>query len=227
MPPTNDPKLMRVLSVNVSLPKTISFQGEQLQTGIFKQPVTGQVRVRWTNLEGDRQADLEVHGGPNKAVYAYSWENVEYWRTFLHRDDLVAGTFGENLTVEGLREAEVNIGDEFEIGTARFQVSQPRLPCFKLGIAIGRPDFIKIFQQSGRTGFYLRILKEGVLEAGDAIRRFPTSDSEPVSVAEMVRIYSSAKREPKDVARALNLSALPDSWKRDLKQKLEASALRH
>lgn len=212
---------MRLLSINVAQPKTVSFHGEQIATGIFKKPVAGPIRVSLLNLEGDRQADLEVHGGASKAVYAYSWENVEYWRKLLGRDDLVAGTFGENLTVEELLETDVNIGDEFEIGTARFQVTQPRLPCFKLGIAIGRPNFPKIFHQSGRTGFYLRVLREGVITTGDPIHRFATADPQPVTVAEMVRIISTKRPDPKDVNRALNLQALTDSWKRQLRDKME------
>lgn len=212
---------MRILSINVAKPKTVSFHGEQIETGIFKKPVAGPIRVSLLNLEGDRQADLQVHGGPDKAVYAYSWENIEYWRRFLARDDLVAGTFGENLTVEQLLETEVGIGDEFEIGTARFQVTQPRLPCFKLGIAIGRPDFPKLFQQSGRSGFYLRVLREGVITTGDPIQRFATTDAEPVTVSEMVCIISAKRPKPKDVNRALNLQALTDSWKRHLRDKLE------
>ena len=217
---------MRLLSINVSKPKAVSFRGDQIETGIFKKPVAGSTRVSWLNLEGDRQADLKVHGGPDKAVYVYSWENVEHWRKLLDRDDLVEGTFGENLTVDELLETKVHIGDELEIGTARFQVSQPRLPCFKLGIAIGRADFPKIFQQSGRTGFYLRVLREGFIATGDPIQWFATADPEPVTVAEMVRIISAKRPQVKDVNRALNLQALTDGWKRHLRDKMETYRLR-
>lgn len=212
---------MRLLSINVALPKLVSNRGRRVETGIFKRPITGPVRVTTLNLEGDRQADLRVHGGPNKAVYAYSWKNVEYWRKCLGRDDLREGSFGENLTVDDLLETDVAIGDEFEIGTARFQLSQPRLPCFKLGIALGRPDFPKVFQKSGRTGFYLRVFQEGVITAGDTIRRIPTSDPEPVTVAEMVRIISARKPKLEDLRRASKLTALPDGWKRRLAEKLD------
>jgi MOSC domain-containing protein YiiM len=212
---------MKLISINVAEPQTVSHRGRPVETGIFKKPVSGPVRVGTLNLEGDRQADLSVHGGPNKAVYAYSWQNVEYWRKRLGRDDLVAGTFGENLTVEELLETDVAIGDEFEIGTARFQISQPRLPCFKLGIAIGSPGFPKVFQRSGRTGFYLRVLREGIITAGDPIIRYPATDAEPVTVAEMARMISARHLKPADANRALNLRALSEGWKKQIAQKLK------
>jgi MOSC domain-containing protein YiiM len=215
---------MKLISVNVAEPKTVVLGKRRVETGIFKKPVSGPVRVATLNLEGDRQADLSVHGGVNKAVYAYSIENIEYWRKRLRRDDLVAGTFGENLTVDELLENDVAIGDEFEIGTARFQVTQPRLPCFKLGIAIGRPDFPRVFQRSGRTGFYLHVLREGIISAGDPIRRFPTADLEPVTVREMVRIISARSPKPEDAQRALKLGTLSEGWKRQIMQKLERQA---
>ena len=217
---------MKLLSINVSQPKEVSVDGRPVLTGIFKKPVAGPVRVSALNLEGDRQADLAVHGGANKAVYAYSWKNVEYWREFLDREDLVGGTFGENLTVDELLETDGCIGDELEIGTARFPVSQPRLPCYKLGIAIGRPDFPKTFQRSRRTGFYLRVLEEGIIAAGDAIRQFKTADHEPVTVDEMVRIISARRPKSEDVTRALKLGALSEGWKRQLTEKLERYAVR-
>jgi MOSC domain-containing protein YiiM len=210
---------MQVLSINVALPQSVPHGKTRVETGIFKKPVAGPVRAGKLNLEGDRQADLKVHGGVDKAVYAYSVENIAYWRKRLERADLGAGTFGENLTVDGLLETKVAIGDEFEIGTARFQVSQPRLPCFKLGIAMGNPAFPKTFQRSRRTGFYLRVLRQGVIEAGNGIRRFPTSDVEPVTVAEMVRIISARRPSRADAERALNLKALSEGWKRQITEK--------
>ncbi|MGE5326279.1 MAG: MOSC domain-containing protein [Deltaproteobacteria bacterium] len=211
---------MRLLSINVAEPRIVLDRGRSVETGIFKKPVTGPVRVRFLNLDGDRQADLRAHGGPNKAVYIYTRENIDYWREQLRRDDLLPGTFGENLTVEELPETLVAIGDEFEIGTARFQVSQPRLPCFKLGIVIGDQRFIRTFEKSGRTGLYVRVLREGTIEAGDEIRRFPTSDAEPVTVAEMVRIITAPKPELADAERALKQGALSDGWKRQISEKL-------
>ncbi len=211
---------MKLISVNVAEPKLVPYQIQEVATGIFKKPVNGPVTVRFLNLDGDRQADLRVHGGPNKAVYAYTRENIAYWRKRLGREDLVPGTFGENLTVEELLETAVAIGDEFEIGTARFQVSQPRLPCFKLGIALGMPNFPDTFQRSRRTGFYLRVLREGVISTGDEIRRFPTPDAEPISVSEMVRIISARQLDPDDARRALKLGALSEGWKRQISDKL-------
>jgi MOSC domain-containing protein YiiM len=215
---------MKLLSINVAQPEEISVRGRRVVTGIFKRPVAGPIRVSTLNLECDRQADLAVHGGANKAVYAYSRKNVEYWRDFLRREDFVPGTFGENLTVDELLETDVCIGDELEIGTARFQVSQPRLPCYKLGIAMGRADFPKIFQRSRRTGFYLRVIEEGIIAAGDAIRQFKTADAEPITVDQMVRIISARRPKREDVTRALMLGALSEGWKRQLSEKLERRA---
>ena len=157
---------MKVLSINVAEPRVLTVAGERVETGIFKTPVRGRIHVGTLNLEGDRQADISVHGGPDKAVYVYSWENTLFWRQALKREGLGPGSFGENLTVEELREGEVAIGDELRIGTARFQVTQPRLPCFKLALAMDLPDFPKTFLESGRTGFYLRVLEEGEIQSG-------------------------------------------------------------
>jgi len=218
---------MKLLSVNVALPKVVTSNGRQVETGIFKLPVSGPVRVTTLNLEGDRQADLAVHGGANKAVYAYSWKNVEYWMKFLERDDLRPGSFGENLTVDDLADTEVSIGDELEIGTARFQVTQPRLPCYKLGIALGRPDFVKVFEEGGRNGFYLRVLEEGTIRAGDEIRRIAHDEANKVSVAEFVQLYraraaTGRKISSSELARVLRLNALPKGWKSWLKKKFKS-----
>ena len=180
---------MKLLSVNVSLPKTVMQNGRPVETGIFKQPVSGPVQVRRLNLEGDRQADLKVHGGERKAVYAYSWKNVEHWKGFLNRDDLRPGCLGENLTLDGFVDAEVSIGDQLLIGTARFQVTQPRFPCYKLGIAIGRPDFVKTFEESGRNGFYLRVVQEGIITAGDEVNHVRSTDPKTITVSEFAKIY--------------------------------------
>jgi MOSC domain-containing protein YiiM len=213
---------MQLLSINVAAPKIVTADGRRVETGIFKQPVTGPVKVSALNLEGDRQADLSVHGGANKAVYAYSWKNVEYWKKFLERDDLHPGSFGENLTVDELTDTEVSIGDELLIGTARFQVSQPRFPCYKLGIAIGRPDVIKAFEESGRNGFYLRVLQEGTIEAGDEITRIASAEPGTVTVAEFANIYrarnaNGSKISSAELARLLRLNALPEAVKSPLR----------
>jgi MOSC domain-containing protein YiiM len=215
---------MQLLSVNVALPTAVSFQQQRVETGIFKKPVVGPVKVRGENLEGERQADLSVHGGPDKAVYVYSWKNIEYWRARLEREDLRPGTFGENLTVDELLDSEVFIGDRLEIGTARFQVTQPRLPCFKLGIVLGLPDFPATFQRSGRTGFYLRVLQEGSLASGDAIRRREVTEGPKMTVAEFVGLVTDHTPSREELSRMLSLKALSAAWKERLARKLNAQA---
>src|SRR6266851_1777434 len=160
---------MKLLSVNVGLPRDVISKGRLVTTGIFKEPVEGRVRLRTLNLDGDRQADLKVHGGIDKAVYAYPAEHYDYWRSELPGVELPWGMFGENFTVEGMLESGVNIGDEFRIGSAELVVTQPRLPCYKLAVKFGRDDIIKRFLGSGRTGFYFAVLKEGEVGAGDSI----------------------------------------------------------
>jgi MOSC domain-containing protein YiiM len=167
---------MRVLSVNVGLPREVTWRGGPITTGTYKQPVSGPVRIRTLNLDGDRQADLRVHGGPDKAVYAYPFEFYELWSRERPDLDLDPGTFGENLTTEGLRDGDVAVGDRFRVGTAELVVTQPRLPCFKLGITMGRDGFVTEFLERGLYGFYLAVLREGEVEAGDpifALRREP------------------------------------------------------
>ncbi len=156
---------MKVISVNVGLPRNVPYRGRSISTGIFKEPVEGRVKVQRLNVEGDRQADLSVHGGIEKAVYAYPSEHYEFWKGELPEMDLPWGMFGENLTTEGLLEDKVNIGDKLKVGTALFIVTQPRMPCYKLGIKFGRNDIIKRFLKSGRTGFYFSVLDEGEVSA--------------------------------------------------------------
>jgi MOSC domain-containing protein YiiM len=177
---------MKVLSVNVGLPRTVEYNGEPIATGIYKDPVEGVVRVGELNLNGDRQADLTVHGGYYKAVYAYPSEHYPFWRSEYPDMELPFGMFGENLTTEGLTERDVIIGDRFRIGTAEFVVTQPRVPCFKLGIRFGRVDIIKRFLKSGLSGFYLAIEKTGALKKGDAIELI-SRDSAGESIAEVTR----------------------------------------
>jgi len=213
---------MELISVNVAEPQAVIAGGQEFKTAIFKKPVRGPVRVKTLNLEGDCQADLRVHGGPDKAVYAYSWQNTLYWRHTLQREDLGPGTFGENLTVDGLTDGEIGIGDVLEIGTPRLQVTQPRIPCFKLGIALDLPEFPKLFHRAGRNGFYLRVLREGLLAAGDAIRLIPAEDGRRMTIAEFVRIATSKSFTAEELDRVLNLPALPHSWKTHLTEKLQA-----
>ncbi len=160
---------MKLLSLNLSLPKTIQHDGELVRTGIFKTPITHRVRLHTLGLDGDGQADLSVHGGVNKAVYLYPSEHYPYWQTTLARDDLTPGQFGENFTVEGLLETEVHVGDVFRVGSAVIEITQPRYPCFKLAIKMGRTDMLKLFWRSEFSGFYARVLEEGEVGAGDEI----------------------------------------------------------
>lgn len=177
---------MKVLSVNVGLPRLVEYNGEPVATGIFKKPVAGLVKVGEFNLEGDRQADLRVHGGYYKAVYVYPSEHYDFWRKELPEIEISFGMFGENLTTEGLLETNVKVGDRFRIGTAEFVVTQPRVPCFKLGIRFGRSDIIKRFARSGRSGFYLAIEKTGELESNNKIE-FLSGELQQSTISEIVR----------------------------------------
>jgi MOSC domain-containing protein YiiM len=201
---------MKLISINVGLPRTVTWQNQTVTTGIFKEPVSGPVMLRTLNLEGDRQADLSVHGGADKAVYAYPAEHYVYWRKELPGVELPWGAFGENFTVEGLLE-EVNIGDRFRIGTAEVMVTQPRLPCYKLGVKFGRADMVKRFLASRRTGFYFAVLKEGEVNAGDPIELI-SRDKNNVTVADIVRLYAFDKNDAATMWRATQVEALPDSW---------------
>ena len=212
---------MELLSINVAIPKIVTADGRRVETGIFKQPVSGPVKVGTLNLHGDRQADLTVHGGLDKAVYVYSRKNVEHWAKFLQRDDLHPGSFGENLTVDELADSEISIGDELLIGTSRFLVTQPRLPCFKLRIAMGRPDSVNIFHEGGRNGFYLRVLQDGTIQAGDEIRRIASGDPGTVTVAEFVDIYRTRTSTRARLLQLAKLHALPESWKLWLGEKVK------
>jgi MOSC domain-containing protein YiiM len=212
---------MRIVSVNVGMPAPLRrADGAEVSSGIVKAAVAGRVRVGRTNLAGDGQADLSVHGGPDKAVYAYPHEHYARWAAELGRDDLVPGIFGENLTVEGLAEDDVLIGDRFRAGTALLEVSQPRMPCFKLGIRMGDPRFLKPFLQSGRTGFYLRVLEEGDVAAGDAIARAGSGDPD-VSVREVTRLFAGGG-SAEALSRAAGAPALTDGWRLWLLERADA-----
>jgi MOSC domain-containing protein YiiM len=212
---------MKVLSINVSLPRKVVIDGIEDQTGIFKTPVTGPVGVKFLNLAGDGQADLTVHGGPDKAVYAYPFEHLDFWKEEIQRNDLGPGSFGENLTVQGMAETGVAIGDEFEIGSARFVVTQPRLPCYKLAFKFDLPWIGKPFMESGRTGFYLRVLREGTIEAGDEIRAIPSHERGRVTISEFLDVFKSRQATRGQMIRIVNLEALPLSWKDSLLKRVE------
>src|SRR5258708_18316790 len=199
---------MKVASINVGLPREVQWHGKSVLTSIFKAPVQGSVRVRRLNVEGDRQSDLEVHGGADKAVYVYPSEHYAFWRAELPGVDLSWGAFGENFTTEGLMEDGAHIGDRLRIGSAEFAVTQPRMPCFKLGIRFGRPDMVKRFLRGGRTGFYLAVTREGEVGAGDAVAPIARHEL-AISVAEIVGLYSADAANQDLLRKASELSALP------------------
>ena len=203
---------MKIVSLNVSLPRLVEYNGEPVATGIFKEPLSGPVMLRTLNLDGDRQADLTVHGGVSKAVYAYPSEHYEFWKGELPDMELPWGMFGENFTSEGLFETETHIGDKFRIGTAELMVTQPRMPCYKLGIRFGRADIIKRFLVSERTGFYFSVLKEGEVGAGDEFELLEKNDS-GVTVVDVTRLYGSDKENVDLLRHAIATEALPESWR--------------
>ncbi|NJO42676.1 MAG: MOSC domain-containing protein [Cyanobacteria bacterium CRU_2_1] len=210
---------MRLISVCVGLPREVNWKGRPVTTGIFKQPVTDRVMMRSLNLDGDKQADLTVHGGVEKAVYAYPVEHYAYWRQKLPDVELPCGVFGENLTVEGLSETTVNIGDRFRIGNAEVMVTQPRFPCFKLNLKFGRDDMVKRFLNSRLSGIYFSVVREGEIGVGDAIELIHRDEHE-VTVADIVQIY--VREADKDlVRRAVQVPALAASLRDYFQQQLE------
>jgi MOSC domain-containing protein YiiM len=211
------PQFARTLSVNVGTPRQVLTPAGVVLTSIFKSPVLGRVTVRHHNIEGDRQADLRVHGGPYKAVYLYPGEHYPFWKAQLPDMELPFGSFGENLTTEGITEETVCIGDEFRMGSAVLQVTQPRMPCFKLGIRFGRADMVKRFWRSGLSGIYFSIVTEGGLAAGDAIERIGRLP-DAISVADVVRLYRGDETSGALLERALH-APLFGSWKQELRER--------
>jgi MOSC domain-containing protein YiiM len=206
-----------IVSVNVAVPTRVRIQDTVVLTSIFKEPVEGRVAVRKHNIAGDGQADLTVHGGPYKAVYCYPEEHYAFWSDQLPDTKLVFGNFGENLTTRGLTEDQVHIGDQFRVGSAILQVTQPRMPCYKLGIRFGRADMVKRFWQSDRPGIYFSVVDEGDLAAGDAIEKVAhVPDS--VSVADVVALYKGTKQSPELMERALR-APLFGGWKEGLRER--------
>jgi MOSC domain-containing protein YiiM len=211
---------MKILSVNVGLPREVKWQNKVVTTGIFKEPVDGPVMMRTLNLDGDGQADLTVHGGVSKAVYAYPSEHYDYWRTELPGVDLPWGMFGENFTTKGLLEEAVYIGDKFRIGETEVMVTEPRMPCYKLGIKFGRADIIKRFLASRRTGFYFAVVREGMVGAGDAVELIGR-EQQKISVADITRLYAFEKDDLKSLRRAIEVEALPENWKGYFRHQLD------
>jgi len=210
---------MKLISINVGLPREIVHQGRAVSTGIFKTPVAGPVFLRRLNLDGDRQADLRVHGGADKAAYLYPLGHYDFWKVETGRSDFVYGQFGENFTVTGLLEDDVSIGDILQIGEVRVQVSQPRSPCFKLGIRMGDDEFPARFAAANRTGFYLRVLEEGKVQAGDAIRRLERVAGS-MSVRDVFFLRHGNRGTLEDYARAARLPGLSASWRAAFEKRL-------
>jgi MOSC domain-containing protein YiiM len=209
---------LKVVTLSVGLPREVEWEGHSVLTSIFKNPVERRLRVSSLNFEGDEQSDLTVHGGVDKAVYVYPSEHYEEWRRELPDMDFPQAVFGENLTTEGLNE-EVRIGDRFRIGTAEFAVTQPRLPCYKLGIRFGRMDMLKRMLRNGRTGFYFAVTTEGEVGAGDVIEPIERVD-EGLTVADVVRLYTVDAKNQELLRRATETSRLPDSWKDYFRKRL-------
>ncbi len=206
---------MQIISLNVGLPQEVSWKGKSVLTGIFKSPIEGRVEMQRLNLNGDGQADLTVHGGVEKAVYAYPSEHYPYWQQQLLEADLPWGAFGENLTTSGLLESEVNIGDRFRIGTAEVMVTQPRFPCFKINLKFNLDDMFKRFLDSGLSGIYFSVIKEGDIGAGD-ILTLTHRDQHNVTVADVVKIY----RHEADLEAVRKAIAVP-SLAADLRQRFQ------
>lgn len=209
---------MKLLSVNVGLPREIEWKGKIVRTSIFKAPASGRTRVETLNVEGDQQSDLTVHGGIDKAVYAYPSEHYPFWREQFPDMELPWGVFGENFTTEGLME-DTRIGDRLRVGSAEFVVTQPRMPCFKLGIRFNRADMVKRFLQSGRTGFYLAVLKEGEVAAGDSIELLER-DEHNIPVADVVNLYRGDAAKQDMLRRVSELPSLPNSWREYFRKRL-------
>ena len=215
---------MRLLSVNVSLPKEVHYQGKTVSTGIFKEPVGKRVMLRKLNLDGDGQADRNVHGGINKAAYAYPFEHYEVWSRELGRADFTFGQFGENFTVSGMLEDAVRIGDIFRIGSALVEVTQPRAPCFKLGIRMGMESFPKSFLSSGRTGFYMKVLEEGEVGTGDVFER-AGGEEDALSVHDIWRLAVQDRQDLEGAKKALRLSSLAPEWRVRLEKRFKDAGI--
>jgi MOSC domain-containing protein YiiM len=209
---------LKVIAVSVGLPREVVWRGRTVRTSIFKEPVAGPVRVERLNLAGDRQSDLTVHGGAEKAVYVYPSEHYAFWRQKLGIADLPWGAFGENLTTEGLDEA-IQIGDRLTIGTASFVVTQPRMPCYKLALRFDRLEMVKWMLESGRTGFYLSVAREGELSAGDTIR-LDREQGTTLAVADITALYARDAANQELLKRASEVAALPEAWREYFRERL-------
>jgi len=214
---------MKLISLNVGRPRLVVYNGATINTGIFKHPVSGPVQLRRLNLDGDRQADLSVHGGPNKAVYAYPSEHYEYWRKELPGLDLLWGAFGENFTTSGIVEDDLHVGDRLQVGSAVLMVRQPRMPCYKLAAKFQRDYMIDLFLHSGRSGFYFSVEQEGEVAAGDSFE-FLSHESEGITIAEMNTLFARDRYNRDLLQKALHTAALPEDWRKYFAPRLQRLA---
>jgi MOSC domain-containing protein YiiM len=213
---------LKIISLNVALPRLVTYRGQTVKTGIFKAPVTGPVAVRTLNLDGDRQADLTVHGGPFKAVYGYPSEHYEFWRNEFPGMNLPWGMFGENFTTEGLLESSLHIGDRLKAGSSILMVRQPRIPCYKLAAKFQRNDILARFLRSGRSGFYFSVEQEGTVEVGNEIE-FLSHEADGITISEMNRLFADDLYNSELLEKAIATPALPEDWRDYLKKRLNSS----
>src|SRR5579863_1447940 len=211
---------LKLISLNVAYPRLMLYKGQSISTGIFKEPISGAVTLRTLNLDGDRQSDLSVHGGPYKAVYGYPSEHYEFWQQELPEAKLSWGAFGENFTTEGLLEHDLHVGDRLQIGKAVVMVRQPRSPCYKLAAKFQRDDMIDRFLRSGRSGFYFSVEQEGVAQAGDAFE-FLSREPGAATIAELNRLYVSDRYNRELLEKAIASAALPGNWRDYLQERLD------
>jgi MOSC domain-containing protein YiiM len=212
---------MKLASISVGRPRDVQWRGRGVQTSIFKTPVSHRVLVMHGNVEGDQQSDLSVHGGPEKAVYAYPAEHYHFWRNELPHAEMPWGAFGENFTTEGLLENDVWIGDRYRVGTAELVVTQPRMPCYKLELRFGQPGMVKRFLQSRRSGFYLAVEREGDVGAGDAIERLARGEK-ALTVADVVTLYATDSADQSLLQSASEHPSLPAAWREHFRKRLWA-----
>ena len=211
---------MRLISLNVGFPRSIEWKGRTVETGIFKEPVEGRIQLGRLNLDGDRQADLTVHGGVDKAVYVYPAEHYAFWHDVYPETELPWGMFGENFTTEGLLENDVHIGDRFRVGSALVEVSEPRMPCYKLGLRFVRNDVVKFFLESRRTGFYFRVLEEGEIGSADEFSFVPRGER-ALRIADVTELYVNKTADAAGLHRAVECPALSESWRGYFEKRLE------
>ncbi len=211
---------MRILSLNVSKAKTVTYKNEEVSTGIYKVSVRGPKMVRKLNIDGDEQADLKLHGGVHKAVYAFPSEHYPYYQKVLNQDSYEPGQFGENLTTEGMFETDVRIGDRYRVGEVVFEVSQPRAPCYKFGIKMGVAEALAVCIKSSKTGFYLRVIREGMIQSGDTIELEYSNETAP-TVEEVHKLYYLDKKNLSGLKQAADCATLTQVFRDEFNKRIE------